>query len=247
MTHREELLENYEDALFAMWMHDLANLRGEALMEENERLQADPEAAVPAAVRQKNLNLIQRELQKAGRCQSARATGRRLLRLVLVAAVLLALFSAAYALSPEFRSGTLNLLMQIDEKAASFQLTPAESSEAHSDLPTVVVSWLPEGYKGNAPIADRFQTIINCTNPADNLIQVSVFWNHNTNYSIDIEDADVYEDLIIQGNPAILTIKDGLLSIFWADEALGVYVYVDSDVLTRSELIQVAEGVILSP
>lgn len=44
MTDRKQMEYNYEDALFALWMDDLARSRGEKLIEENERLQADPSA-----------------------------------------------------------------------------------------------------------------------------------------------------------------------------------------------------------
>lgn len=246
MTHREQLRENYEDALFAMWMDDFAQSRGEAFLAENERLQDDPGAAVSPDLRRKNLRLIRRLCQRAGRSQTARGMGRSALRFVLVAAVLLALFGAAYALSPSFRAGTLNLLMQLDERAASFQLTE-ESADDPVNVPTVEVNWLPEGYIGDAPIIDRIQTTINCSNAFGDSVQISVFWDDGTLYNLDIEDAEIFENLDINGKHAILTIKYGLTRIGWADNSLGAYIYVDSAALTREELIQVAEGILITP
>jgi len=47
MTNRERIEDNYEDALFAVWMDDFARRLGAKYMEENERLNNTPEAAVP--------------------------------------------------------------------------------------------------------------------------------------------------------------------------------------------------------
>lgn len=40
--NRQQLLENYEDALFALLMDDFAEREGEKLKAENERLKQDP-------------------------------------------------------------------------------------------------------------------------------------------------------------------------------------------------------------
>lgn len=46
MRH-EQLLENYEDALFSLFMERVAEEEGKRLLEENERLKHNPDAAVP--------------------------------------------------------------------------------------------------------------------------------------------------------------------------------------------------------
>ena len=48
MTKREQLIEQYEDALFALLMDSVAEEEGKKAIELNERLKADPEAEVPA-------------------------------------------------------------------------------------------------------------------------------------------------------------------------------------------------------
>ena len=50
MTRRENLRDQYEDALFALLMDDLAWQEGERLLELNERLKNDPDADVPEEV-----------------------------------------------------------------------------------------------------------------------------------------------------------------------------------------------------
>ena len=47
MTRHERLLENYEDAYFALLMEDVAQMEGARLDQLNMELQNDPHAAVP--------------------------------------------------------------------------------------------------------------------------------------------------------------------------------------------------------
>ena len=246
MTHREQLRDNVEDALFAMWMDDFARQRGEELMEENERLKKDPAAAVPPRLRRRNLDLIARELRKNARSFTLRAAGRAALRLAAAAIVLLALFGCAYAAFPEFRTGTLNLLMELDSRAASFRLADESSAQTPPLLPSVRVDWLPEGYDLGIPVYDRLQTTIDCTNEVGNLIRVRVYTETQTNYTLDIETADYCKEILIQEQPALLVEKDGLLRIMWADTDTNTYIFVYSDAVGADILTQVAESVAVS-
>lgn len=64
MKTREQLQEEYEDALFALLMYDVAELEGRCTEEENERLLNDPNARVPEALDRKCLQLINRHFMK---------------------------------------------------------------------------------------------------------------------------------------------------------------------------------------
>lgn len=246
MTHREQLRDNVEDALFAMWMDDFARQRGEELMEENERLKKDPAAAVPPRLRRRNLDLIARELRRNARSFTLRAAGRAALRLAAAAIVLLALFGCAYAAFPEFRTGTLNLLMELDSRAASFRLADESSAQTPSLLPSVRVDWLPEGFGTQAPVQDRLQTTVDCVNDAGDLIRVRVFTEEQSLYSLDIEEADSCTETTVQGTPAVLARKDDLLRVMWADTETNTYILVYSSCVDADTLLQVAESVAVS-
>lgn len=247
MTNREQIEDNYEDALFAIWMDDFAQRQGAKLIEENERLKNDPEAAVPEHLQQKNLNIIFRELRKNAHTFTFKRIGTVALRFLAAALILMALFGCAYAVSPQFRTGTLNLLMQLDEKAASFQLVDDDiAPEAPALMPTVTLGWLPEGYKGENPVHSRLKTTIDCTDPNGNLIRVQVLTEEQTIYNLDTEDADLCEDITIQGQPALLVEKEGMLRILWADENTSTYIFVNSSAVDADTLILVAESLSIS-
>ena len=248
MTNRERLEENYEDALFAMWMNDFAQRRGEQFLEENERLQNDPEAAVPEKLQRKNLNLIYRELRRNSQHFVFKRVGKAALHFAAAVAIMAALFGAAYALSPEFRASTLNVLMQLDERAASFQLVEDESAspEVPALMPNVTVGWLPEGYRMDIPFYERLQTTIDCTNANDDLIRVRVFTDNLTLSALDTEEATLCEPVTVQENPALLVEKDETLRITWADTSTNTYILIYSSAVDAVTLLQIAESVSVS-
>lgn len=72
MNRREQLQDQYEDALFALLMDEIATIEGQKAEEENRRLQNDPSAAVPEDLDRRCMQLIHRHFAK----QKARAAGR---------------------------------------------------------------------------------------------------------------------------------------------------------------------------
>lgn len=64
MTRREKLQEQYEDALFALLMDDLAVEEGKKAYEQNERLKADSSFEVPSESRKRCVETIARCCRK---------------------------------------------------------------------------------------------------------------------------------------------------------------------------------------
>ena len=107
MSNREQLFEKYEDALFALLMDDLAEVEGERLLELNEELKADPDAAVPIDVQQRCIAVINREFAKKKRTAS-RQRAKKVLKILPWAVVIaMALMAVAMAAFPSFRAGVL--------------------------------------------------------------------------------------------------------------------------------------------
>ena len=78
MTEQERLYAQYEDAFFALLMHEIAEAEGEALLEQNEQLLADPDAAVPDVVRKRCL----RTIEKSRRNTRLQSNTEKLLRVL---------------------------------------------------------------------------------------------------------------------------------------------------------------------
>lgn len=145
MTMREELQEAYEDAMFALLMDYVAESEGKKALEENRALQEDPDAEVPQEVRRACL----KEINRAFRKKSARSVGRITMKVInkvaLVALLGTLLFSTAFAVSPEFRVGTLNMLIDTINGGVSFQISAQPVSE-RTKLKDLYPSYIPGEY-----------------------------------------------------------------------------------------------------
>lgn len=91
MKTREQLQEEYEDALFALLMYDVAELEGRRAAEENGRLLNDPNARVPEELDRKCLQLINRHFLKKKLLRVAKRAGL-LAAILLVGWLLIRLF-----------------------------------------------------------------------------------------------------------------------------------------------------------
>ena len=72
MTRHERLLENYEDAYFALLMEDVAQMEGARLDQLNMELQNDPHAAVPEGLTKRCLKTINAHFSNMRRSSSLR-------------------------------------------------------------------------------------------------------------------------------------------------------------------------------
>lgn len=229
MTNRERLQENYEDALFALLMDDVAQTEGTRLIRENEALRANPNAAVPAEIDRRCKQVIQRTLAKRKHGVSLRKLGQQICRTAVIAAIITSLFISAYAFSPSFRAGTLNLLLEIDDKLATWQFDDGSLSRFSEELGMANdiefdIGKVPGGYTITDIESFPNQVHIKYENVQGIKIDVDVFKANDTStYTYDVEDADHYEKVVISGSTAIVTNKTGVISIAWADEKQGLF------------------------
>ena len=218
MTRREQLQEQYEDALFALLMDELATTEGQAALEENERLKNDPEYAVPADVRQRCLKTISRCCAKKTLRRTGKVLCRGFSRVAVIGMICILLFTTAFAASPTFRANTLNLVMEIfeDSTAISFSNSNSENSSFSEDF-NVDVNWVPEGYTLVDQSEDKFLTSNCYRSETDDELLINVFKGRNGRLNIDTEDAQV-EHLTIQGCDGLLVLKDGDAQLAWGNE-----------------------------
>ena len=65
MHEQEKLYEQYEDAVFALLMDKVAEENGKKLLQQNEELLADPDAAVPETLSKRCLRTIEKAYRKS--------------------------------------------------------------------------------------------------------------------------------------------------------------------------------------
>ncbi len=240
MTEHERLLEEFDDAYFALLMEGVANKEGEQLIALNEMLQNNPEAAVPESVDKRCLETIDRHFAREQRRIGLRKAGKALRLAAAIMAISVLLFTSAFALSEDFRVATLNLMLTVTEKYTQFDIKKSEddnkqiesaNSYGYEYFQDADIRWIPEGFKYCAGEYNQFTRF---ENDAGSWFMIHVF-DGNGSLNVDTENAEV-EDIVINGNAGLCVIKrdsyGGDIHIVTTDLTSNLYI----DVLASIDL-----------
>ena len=247
MTRREKLIDNYEDALFAVLMDKVAEEEGAKLREENQRLQNDPAAEVPEHVDAVARQTIRKAFAGQNR-RSALHVARRVLNTVaLLVLICSAVFATAYAAFPEVRVKTLNLLIQSSDVASRLSLMEEGNTSGHEDGEGIMLCGysLPEIHTFS--VVSRNEDMhggwIRYKNDDRNsTIRISIVTN-GTEY-IDTENADNIEELSIHGHSGMIVEKGNNIVITWTEEDQRTHITLSCNNLNASFAIQAAEQIV---
>ena len=247
MNRREQLIDNYEDALFAVLMDKVAEEEGAKLREENQRLQEDPDAAVPDHVDVVARQTIRKAFAGQNRRSVLHVAKRVLSTVAMILLICSALFATAYAAFPEVRVQTLNLLIQSSDVASRLSLFNGEESSLQPNANTEGMSLysytLPEldGFSIVDRNEDRLGGWAKYQSLAGETVRISIT-KSKTNY-IDTEKVDSIEEINIHGNSGIMTEKNNLVTLTWADSNHNTYITLVCNDLSSHFALQVAEQI----
>lgn len=120
MNRHGQSREQYEDDILAFLMDGMLEEEGRALLEENERLNADPAAAIPAELDERCRALLRSAFPDEPLKKPERVTWKIMKRVLIAAVIAATLFATAYAAVPEFRAGVLNFWTEVKEIGTYF-------------------------------------------------------------------------------------------------------------------------------
>lgn len=206
MKSREELRNDYEEALFAMIMDEIMDLEGEALIAERERLALSEEDKLSDKLNEKCIAVIhdtfeaKKEAAKKLRC-------RKVLRTVLVAAVVMSMLATSVcALVPEVKEKVLNFVMDITENVIHFSIRPIEKVEIIQKNYTF--GYIPEEFEYQSDGCDDFsvwEIYSSKSDPTKKIIFIVCYGFDSTVAGYDNEEGTseeitvgCYEGLLIQ-------------------------------------------------
>lgn len=106
MTKQEMLYEQYNDALFRLLMHSVAQHQGQQYQEENQALKAQ-EGGPSETAKRRCLRTISRQVRRGHARAAARTASRVLSKAAVVMLLVISCLTAAFAVSPVFRSDAL--------------------------------------------------------------------------------------------------------------------------------------------
>lgn len=256
MTRREKLQENFEDALFALLMEEVAEQEGQRLLEENERLKRDPENAVPPEVDWRCLKTIKWAFAKTQRRAAGHTAYRVFRQAAMVAVVGMLLFATAFAAFPEIRVKTLNLLIEVSDVATSMTMEetsespegpnfPAEGNSMTSGgiLQGYQIPVVPEGFALVDSRNGKVSSSLRYENEDGAMIIFDIVAAEGTTHNVDTEDAEV-TPITIHGYEGLFIEEDDRITITWGDTDQATFVSVIGNKIGREQAEELANKVI---
>ena len=252
MTERERLLEEFDDAYFALLMEGVANKEGEQLIALNEMLQDNPEAEVPESVDKRCLETIDRHFAREQRRIGLRKAGKVLRLAAVIMGISVLLFTSAFALSEDFRVATLNLMLTVTERYTQFdinnsdgnsvQASPKGNQVASAYFQNAEINWIPEGFECIECISD---TRVRFGNDQGDYFVISIKPG-SASVNVDTENPESLEHITINGNEGLCVVKYGEVEIMLAD--LENYLYIEvgtSSGLSIETAKKIAENILI--
>ena len=229
MSRHDELYEKYEDALFMLLMAEVSEEEGKRYLEESERLNKDPSAEVPESLDRKCLGIIKREFAKNKRRAALSVFRKVLTKVAVVALVFMLLFTTAYALIPEVRIMTLNMLIVVSDVATTLTLG-VDAGTVESIVPDDMFGYsipdVPDGFIiADQGESDRYAWMM-FENDEGALIIFDISGTATTVLHVDTEDADSIEHITIHGYEGMVVEKGDRVHIVWGDTDRAKFVNV---------------------
>lgn len=250
MTRREMLVEQYEDALFALLMDEVAEAEGQKALEENQRLRESGELVIPDNLRQRCHSAIAKGFAGQKLRRVGRGVSRVVTKVALVALVGILLFTTVFATSEDFRVKTLNLVLEVFEDHTEITLAPDESiaSSVDSVVPQLTAGWLPEGF---ALVEEGGNSVRVWKNylKEDTETRISIFACdlRSGGMNFDTEEVELLP-IQINGSDAFL-INDTeaeIIQILWQDDAASEWlICVVGKGVSEGNMLKTAKNVIM--
>ena len=248
MNEDERLYEQYEDAFFALLMNRVAEANGKELMQKNEELLADPNAAVPESLSKRCLHTIEKSYRKAQIQKAAKKTLRTLNRVALWILIPLFMFVGVFAASETVRVKTLNYLVETFDFGTSYELfvgqnnldIPAEDNKAR------VLNAAPADFILTTGEVSETSCIYHFQNSLNEEFEVEIYYVSETNtatVTIDTEDAEVREENL-DGQGVSIIHKDNFYQICWIEDTSNLMFVVYGEDISLDVLQSVAERII---
>lgn len=248
MNEDERLYEQYEDAFFALLMNRVAEANGKELMQKNEELLADPNAAVPESLSKRCLHTIEKSYRKAQIQKAAKKTLRTLNRVALWILIPLFMFVGVFAASETVRVKTLNYLIETFDVGTSYELSvgknkievPIEDNKAR------VLDAVPAEFILTTGEESETSCIYHFQNSLNEEFEVEIYYVSETNtatVTIDTEDAEVREENL-NGQGISIVHKNNFYQIFWLEDTSNLMFVVYGEDISLDILQTVAERII---
>lgn len=247
MNRNDRLYNDYEDALFALLMDEVAQEEGARLLEENERLKGDPNAAVPPDLDKKSLETIRKTLAGQYR-RHTHTVGWYLSRLAIAILAALLLFVAAYASIPDLRLKTLQMLIDNSDISSRLSFAVGGNDNATGEAAkrqTLAGYVLPE-ISEDYTVVDQGETSRSAWikyQHADGSV-IRIIATNSADYFLDNEAVEDCEDIEVCGfSGKTYYDKDGAVYVSWYDSEHEKIIVLYADGIDKEMALTYAEQI----
>lgn len=245
MTKQEMLYEQYNDALFRLLMHSVAQHQGQQYQEENQALKAQ-EGGPSETAKRRCLRTISRQVRRGHARAAARTASRVLSKAAVVMLLVISCLTAAFAVSPVFRSDALRWAVATFGDHAEYRFNQTEGGVQYQGIE---VGWLPEGYElveSDAPDRVILRRYIKSSSGVKSSIDVRAisFFDEGV-FKVDTEADQIYQ-VSVQNTLATVIQKEECVQITWMYPESNCIVMLYGDNISAETALRIAQNVVLS-
>lgn len=245
MTKQEMLYELYNDALFRLLMHSVAQHQGQQYQEENQALKAQ-EGGPSETAKRRCLRTISRQVRRGHARAAARTASRVLSKAAVVMLLVISCLTAAFAVSPVFRSDALRWAVATFGDHAEYRFNQTEGGVQYQGIE---VGWLPEGYElVESRTANRMtsQLYIELSDGLEQSVKIQVMNFSNAGiFKVDTEADQVYQ-VSVQNTLATVIQREGSIQLTWMYPESNCIVMLYGDNISTETALRIAQSIVLS-
>ncbi len=245
MTKQEMLYEQYNDALFRLLMHSVAQHQGQQYQEENQALKAQ-EGGPSETAKHRCLRTISRQVRRGHARAAARTASRFLSKAAVVMLLVISCLTAAFAVSPVFRSDALRWAVATFGDHAEYRFNQTEGGVQYQGIE---VGWLPEGYElVESRTANRItsQLYIELSDGLEQSVKIQVMnFSDAGIFKVDTEADQVYQ-VSVQNTLATVIQREGSIQLTWMYPESNCIVMLYGDNISTETALRIAQSIVLS-
>ena len=212
---KQKLLEQYDDAAFALLMDEYAEEEGARLMAEFEAAQAAGQVPqMPAELDEQCRRMIRRDRAKKRGKQAARSFRKVAVKAAVAVLVFIGLMTTVVLSVDALRVPVLNYFIQLSETSGIIDFGNAHSKQPTSD--SFPHDLIPDGYtEVHSELKNGLPTCM-YANAEGFLILFDITHSHGK-FAFDTDDA-IVEEIVFNDCVAFYICKNTTLQLIWFDE-----------------------------
>lgn len=244
MTKQEMLYEQYNDALFRLLMHSVAQHQGQQYQEENQALKAQ-EGGPSETAKRRCLRTISRQVRRGHARAAARTASRVLSKAAVVMLLVISCLTVAFAVSPVFRSDALRWAVATFGDHAEYRFNQTEGGVQYQGIE---VGWLPEGYELVESRATNRTILRRYTKSGADMkqridIRIMDFSDEGV-FKIDTEADEVYQ-VLVQNTLATVIERDNSVQLIWMYPESNCIIMLCGDNISTETALRIAQSIVL--